>query len=255
MGFLLGYFLLPMRRKHSSGPPNLWITLMMLAPMMFDAGTQWIGLRTSTNEVRLFTGLLFGIGLAPLLVYVLSLIPASRRVPVLKNSLPETTELDSKDPWLSNRSLLLGLPIALALYLVIDSLSGSTNTIFYWSLSPLIIGSAVWHIFFLPVFLVILIAWDSKIKARISRMPPTVPALESGVSGLAHRHQKALISSQKTRTEHAEKLVTTKPPPAVPKRNYHWIRHPTDRRHHDPNSRRLLLGSDTWNSRWRIRNR
>jgi len=168
VGFLVGYSLLPMRRKHSAGPPSLLIILMMLAPMVFDAGTQWIGLRTSTNEVRLFTGLLFGIGLAPFLVYVLSLIPASRRVPVLKRSLPETTELDSKDPWLSNRSLLLGLPTTLALYFLIDSLSGSTNTVFYWLLSPVIIASVVWHIFYLPVFLVMLIAWNSKVKGQIA---------------------------------------------------------------------------------------
>lgn len=179
IGFLLGYSLLTLRRKHSSGPPNLLITLMMLAPMMFDAGTQWIGLRTSTNEVRLFTGLLFGIGLAPFLVYAFSLVPASRRVPVLKNYLPVTTELGSKDPWLSNRSLLLGLPIAFAFYLIINSLSGSTNAIFYWSLSPLIIASVVWHIFLLPISLVILYAWNSGTRRKWLPMPLMVPMPES----------------------------------------------------------------------------
>jgi len=166
LGLLLGYFLLPLRRKHASGPPNLGITLMMLAPMILDAGTQWIGLRTSTNEARLFTGLLFGIGLAPFLVYALSLIPATRKVPVLRSFLPETTELDSKDRWLSNPAFLIGLPIAVAFYFIISSFTGSVNAVLYWSLSSLIIASVIWHIFLLPISVVTLFA--SSLRARES---------------------------------------------------------------------------------------
>ncbi|MDH5624026.1 MAG: DUF2085 domain-containing protein, partial [Candidatus Bathyarchaeota archaeon] len=57
LGFYIGYLLLPMRKKEACGPPNLWITLFMVAPMILDAGTQIVGLRTSTNELRLVTGL------------------------------------------------------------------------------------------------------------------------------------------------------------------------------------------------------
>jgi len=156
IGLLLGYLLLPMRRKHSPGPPHLIITSLMIAPMMIDAGTQWIGLRISTNEARLFTGLLFGLGLAPFLVYTFSLVPRSRRMPILGSLLPETAELDSKDRWLSNQALLIGLLTAVALYFVINSITGSPNAISYWLVSPLIIASVIWHIFLLPICLVAL---------------------------------------------------------------------------------------------------
>jgi len=158
IGLFLGYPLLPMRRKHSPGPPHLIMTLMTLAPMMIDAGTQWIGLRPSTNEARLFTGLLFGTGLAPFLVYTLSLVSASKKMPILRNLLPETAELDSKDRWLSNKALLTGLLTAVAFYFIINSVTGSVNAIFYWSLSSLIIASVIWHIFLLPFCLVALYA-------------------------------------------------------------------------------------------------
>lgn len=166
IGLLVGYSLLTMRRKHAPGPPNLLMTLLMLAPMIVDAGTQWIGFRTSTNEVRLFTGLVFGTALAPLLVYTLSLIPASRQIRILKKLLPETTELDSKDPWLSNRSMIIGFIAAVAVYFVINSLAGSSNIIFYWSLTPLIVASVVWHILLLPIIIVILYAFSLKRTAN-----------------------------------------------------------------------------------------
>jgi len=166
IGLLLGYSLLTMRRKRAPGPPNLLMTLLMLAPMIVDAGTQWIGFRTSTNEVRLITGLLFGTALAPLLVYTFSLIPTSRRIPVLKELLPETAELDSKDPWLSNRSIIIGFLMAVAFYFVISSLAGSSNIIFYWSLTLLIVPSVVWHIFLLPIIILILYAFSLKRTAN-----------------------------------------------------------------------------------------
>jgi len=61
----------------------------MTALMVVDAATQWIGFRTSTNELRLMSGLLFGAALAPLLVYLLPTIPTSRKLPILHNFFPE----------------------------------------------------------------------------------------------------------------------------------------------------------------------
>jgi len=155
LGFYVGYLLLPMRRKEACGPPNLWITLLMVAPMIIDVATQWIGFRTSTNELRLVTGLLFGVALAPLLVYSLSQIPTSRRLPILRNFLPKSVRLDDKNPWLGYKALGFGLLIAVALFFLINSIEGSANHLFYWLLSPLIIISVVLHIFLLPIFLVI----------------------------------------------------------------------------------------------------
>lgn len=155
LGFYLGYLLLPMRREEACGPPNLWFTLLMLAPITIDVITQWVGLRTSTNELRLITGLLFGLALAPLLVYSLSQIPMSRKLPILRNFLPENVKFDDEDSWLGGKALGLGMLIAVALFFFIDSIVGSANYLFYWLLSPLIIISIVLHIFLLPIYLVI----------------------------------------------------------------------------------------------------
>lgn len=156
LGLLLGYFLLPLRRKEANGPPNLWMTSLMVVPMIVDAVTQWIGLRTSTNELRLITGLLFGIALSPLLVYLLSIVPSSKRVPILRNFLPKTTELDNKSQWLSNWALGIGSLVAVTSFFIINSVVGSVNSLFYWTLSSLIIFSVIWHIILLPIFLCVL---------------------------------------------------------------------------------------------------
>jgi len=155
LGFYIGYLLLSMRKKEACGPPNLWITLFMVAPMIVDAVTQFIGLRTSTNELRLVTGLLFGAALAPFLVYSLAQIPTSRKIPILRNFLPKSVKLDDKNSWLSHQTLGFGLLIAVTLFFLINSIAGSTNHLFYWLLSPLIIISVVLHIFLLPIFLAI----------------------------------------------------------------------------------------------------
>lgn len=163
LGFYIGYLLLPMRKKEACGPPNLWITSLMVAPMIFDAGTQLIGLRTSTNELRLVTGLLFGAALSPFLVYSLAQIPTSTKLPILRNFLPKRVEFDDRNPWLSYQALGLGSMIALILFFFINSVVGSTNHLFYWLLSSLTIFSIVLHIFILPIFLVIsLIAYLRK---------------------------------------------------------------------------------------------
>ncbi|UCE16852.1 MAG: DUF2085 domain-containing protein [Candidatus Bathyarchaeota archaeon] len=155
LGFYLGYLLLSMRKKEACGPPNLWVTFFMITPMIVDAGTQFIGLRTSTNELRLITGLLFGAALAPFLVYSLAQIPTSRKLPILRNFLPKNVNLDDKNSWLNHQALGFGLLIAVALFFLINSITGSTNNLFYWLLSPLIIISVVLHIFLLPIFLAI----------------------------------------------------------------------------------------------------
>jgi len=155
IGFYIGYLLLPIRKKEACGPPNLWITLFMVMPMVIDGTTQFIGLRTSVNELRLLTGLLFGAALAPLLIYSLAQVPTSRRVPFLRNFLPKRVDLDNKDSWLSHRALTFGLLIAIILFFIINAITGSGNPLFYWVLSPPIIISVGLHIFFLPIFLVI----------------------------------------------------------------------------------------------------
>jgi uncharacterized membrane protein len=164
LGLLLGYFLLPIRRKEARGPPNLWITSLMLAPMIIDGLTQWMGVRTSTNELRLMTGLFFGVALSPFLVYLLSVVPSSKEVPILRKYLPETAELDNRNLWLSNWALGLGSLIAVASFLAVISVVGSINLLFYWTLSSLIIISVIWHIMLLPFFLVILLLFSLKNK-------------------------------------------------------------------------------------------
>jgi len=155
-GLYIGYLLLPLRRKEESGPPNLWIILLMTAPMIVDATTQLIGFRTSTNEIRLMTGLLFGVALAPLLVYLLPIIPTSRKLPVLHNFFPKSVRLDDKNSWLSHKAFGLGLTLTIALFFAVNAVSGSSNYIFYWMLSPLIIVSVLLHIFLLPILVLAL---------------------------------------------------------------------------------------------------
>jgi uncharacterized membrane protein len=166
IGLLLGYILLPLRRKEACGPPNLWITSLMVLPMIVDAGTQWVGLRTSSNELRLITGLFFGVALAPLLVYLLSIVPASKRIPILRNIIPKTAMLDSKNQWLSNGALGIGSVFAILSYFIINSIVGSVYSFFYWSLSSLIIISVIWHIFVLPIFLLVAFFFSLKTKTK-----------------------------------------------------------------------------------------
>jgi uncharacterized membrane protein len=44
-------------------PPPFWLFLVLLIPIALDGGTQLIGLRESTWELRLFTGALFGLAI------------------------------------------------------------------------------------------------------------------------------------------------------------------------------------------------
>jgi uncharacterized membrane protein len=155
LGFFIGYMLLPLRKKDACGPPNLWMTLLMTMPMVIDGTTQLVGFRTSTNELRLLTGLLFGAALAPLLIYSLALLPTSKTVPWLRKVIPKCVELDDKDSWLSRSALSRGLLIAIILFFVINAMAGSSDQIFYWILSSPIILAIVLHIFVLPIFVVV----------------------------------------------------------------------------------------------------
>jgi len=155
IGLYVGYLLLFMRRREARGPPNLWVTLLMSLPMIVDAATQFIGLRMSTNAFRLLTGLFFGTALAPFLVYLLATIPLSMRLPILRKVLPEEVILDDKTSWLSSKALVIGFLLATIIFLLINSVTGSTDPLFYWLLSPLIIASIILHILLLPIFLAI----------------------------------------------------------------------------------------------------
>lgn len=155
IGFFVGYLLLSLRKKDACGPPNLWMTLLMTLPMIVDGTTQLVGLRTSVNELRLFTGLLFGVALDPLLIYSLALLPTSKNVPVLRSIIPDRVELDDKDSWLSYRPLSLGFLTAIILFFIINAMAGSSNQLFYWILSSPIVVSIVLHIYVLPLFLVV----------------------------------------------------------------------------------------------------
>ncbi len=153
LGFFAGYFLLVARRKKAKGPPNLWVTVLMIIPMTVDAVTQLLGFRTSTNEIRLLTGLFFGTATAPFLAYLLSLVPLSGKMPILRKIIPEDIKLDDKDSWLSSKALGFGFLVDIVWFMLVNSVAGSANSLYYWLLSPPIIASIIMHIFLLPIFL------------------------------------------------------------------------------------------------------
>lgn len=62
-GFLLGVFLMFAVRKLQRMRLPAWLALALVAPLFIDGVTQGIGLRESTNELRVMTGLLAGITL------------------------------------------------------------------------------------------------------------------------------------------------------------------------------------------------
>lgn len=62
-GFLVGVLLmLAVRKLHHLRLPA-WLALVLVAPLFIDGVTQGIGLRESTNELRVITGLLAGTAL------------------------------------------------------------------------------------------------------------------------------------------------------------------------------------------------
>jgi uncharacterized membrane protein len=50
------------RRRHEVEPLRWWAWLLLMVPMALDGGTQLVGLRQSTWELRTITGLIFGLG-------------------------------------------------------------------------------------------------------------------------------------------------------------------------------------------------
>ncbi len=155
-GLLLGYGLvLLLRKKGARGPPHLYMTLSMLLPMLIDSLAQLFGFWTSTNDVRLLTGLLFGTALAPMLVYLLALSPLNGKISVLKRLQPSATDLDDKNSWLDAKALVVGTVLSIGLFLVIRGLVGSEFAFFYWLLSVPTVTGSVWHVFVLPPLLLV----------------------------------------------------------------------------------------------------
>jgi len=155
LGLLVGLSLLPMRRRGASGPPNLYVTLAMILPMIIDGATQAIGLRTSTNELRLITGLLFGTATSPFLVYLLPTLPLSLKLPMIRALIPPEVRLDDRRSWLALHVFALGLGIDLVAGCIVSSLVGSNNQLLYWLFSFLILTSLVLTIFLMPVLLLL----------------------------------------------------------------------------------------------------
>jgi hypothetical protein len=152
----LGYTLLPfLRRKEAKGPPNLYVSLAMTLPLWIDSFGQALGLWTSTNDLRLITGLLFGTALAPLLIYALSLSPLKGKIPLIKNIQPKTAVLDDGDSWFDAKALGFGVILSVILFFAIRSLVGSEFSLFYWILSIPIIIEIILHFFVLPPLLLI----------------------------------------------------------------------------------------------------
>jgi uncharacterized membrane protein len=156
IGLLLGYILLLfLRRKRAKGPPNLYVLLAMMLPLLLDSFGQLFGLWESTNDVRLATGLLFGTALSPLLVYALTLSPLKGKIPLLKNLEPEAAVLDDQDSWFDAKALGIGIVLSGFLFFAIRSLVGSEFDLFYWMLSVPMIVEIIWHFLILPPLLLI----------------------------------------------------------------------------------------------------
>ena len=156
IGLVLGYTLvLFMRKKEATGPPHLHATLLMVLPLMVDSIGQALGLWTSTNDLRLMTGLQFGAAIAPLLVYALSLPATKGRVPIMRKVQLQNAILDSKDYWLDAKALGIGVAVSVVLFLAIRSLDGSQFSLFYWLLSVPIVAMIIGHFFVLPVLLIV----------------------------------------------------------------------------------------------------
>lgn len=156
IGLLTGYaLLLFLRRRKARGPPNLYLTSAMILPLFIDSFAQLFGFWTSTNDVRLLTGLLFGTALAPMLVYALSMFPLNGKIPLLRRIQPETAILDDKNSWFDARALSFGIVLSIIVFVIIRSIVGNDFVLFYWLLSVPIVSGAIWHLFLLPILLLI----------------------------------------------------------------------------------------------------
>lgn len=156
LGFYIGCLMLPFRNRKATGPPNLWMTFSMVVPILIDGVGQLFGFWTSTNDLRLITGLLFGASVTPLLIYMLSILPSVRRLFVIKTILPIRTELDNlKCPWIGYRGYAIGLIVVVILFFGMKAIVGSTNSILYWLISSLTTISIITYISILPIFVLL----------------------------------------------------------------------------------------------------
>ncbi|MEM2247573.1 MAG: DUF2085 domain-containing protein [Thermoproteota archaeon] len=157
LGFLSGYVLVPfLSDKKAKGPPNLYVSLILTLPLWIDSIGQTLGFWISTNDIRLITGLLFGVSLAPLLVYALSILPSSN-IPVLKRIKPETAVLDEKDSWFNLKAQAISILLSIMLFLTIRMITFFNFPVFYWIISIPIVFAIVLHFFILPIILIILV--------------------------------------------------------------------------------------------------
>jgi len=156
IGLFLGYALvLFLRKKKAKGPPNLYLSLLMMLSLWIDSFGQLFQFWTSTNDVRLITGLLFGVVLATWLIYAFSLSPLRGKIPFMKSLQPEIAVLDDEDSWFDGKALFVGIACSSILFAAIRSVVGSDFALFYWMLSfPIALG-IVLHFFVLPLLLLI----------------------------------------------------------------------------------------------------
>ncbi|MEM3565624.1 MAG: DUF2085 domain-containing protein [Candidatus Bathyarchaeia archaeon] len=157
IGIDIGYVtLLFIRNKEANGPPNLLLTLVMSAPLYVDSFGQLFGFWTSNNDLRLFTGILFGLSLTPFLVYTLSLFLFKGKIPLLRRIQPKNADLNAKDSWFDTKAMGVNMLIAALLFIGIKSIVGNDFHLFYWLLSIPIMLSVVWHLFILLLLLLVI---------------------------------------------------------------------------------------------------
>ena len=158
LGLLLGYaVLLSLHKKEAKGPPHLILTLAMLIPMLVDSFGQMLGFWISTNDIRLMTGLLFGAALAPFLIYAISLVPFGTKIPILKKMLVKDANADDRNACLGLRELGLGVILSGALFVSVKLVVNTDFSLFYWVLSTSLVAVIIWHIFVLPLVLLVAI--------------------------------------------------------------------------------------------------
>jgi hypothetical protein len=90
--------------------------------------------------------------------------PLNGKVPLLEEIQPLTPILDDAESWLRGRSLFLGAALSGALFAAIRSVVGSESIFLYLMLNVLIVAAIIWHLFILPLLL--LIATLRKIRTK-----------------------------------------------------------------------------------------
>lgn len=157
IGLNMGYItLLFLRNKNASGPPNILLTLVMSVPLYVDSFGQFFGFWTSNNDLRLFTGILFGMSLAPFLVYTFSLFFFKGKIPLLRRIQPKNADLSAKDSWFDIKAMGLNMLISILLFISIRLVVDSEFYLFYWLLSTPIILGVIWHFFILLPLLAVI---------------------------------------------------------------------------------------------------